>query len=362
MDNFIRFVGPGRAVEVFNVRLVGLNAQTGMKIVFTLLFIFFLWALNWCLKKIATLALRGRFNRRAGFWTSQTIHLVLAALFLLALISIWFDNPSQLTTVFGLFSAGLAVALQKVITSLSGYFVILRGRTFNIGDRIVMGGVRGDVIGLGFIQTTIMEMGQPPAEQADEPAMWVRSRQYTGRLVTVTNDKIFEEPVFNYSHEFPYIWEEMMLPVGYTADRDRAEQILLDVAKKHTEKISDLGADAAKELRRRYPVDIDDWEPRVYWRLTDNWLELTVRFLTRTHDIRSLKDRMSREIIKSLDEAHIGIASSTYDVVGFPPLKIDLDAATIDRLRPSKADPQSNADQSVKEDQPSDGNSQPAKR
>ncbi len=26
-----------------------------------------------------------------------------------------------------------------------------------------------------------MEMGQPPPVQADEPAMWVQGRQYTGR-------------------------------------------------------------------------------------------------------------------------------------------------------------------------------------
>lgn len=38
-------------------------------------------------------------------------------------------------------------------------FVILRGKYSNIGDRISMGGVRGDVIGLGVIQTPIMEMG-----------------------------------------------------------------------------------------------------------------------------------------------------------------------------------------------------------
>jgi hypothetical protein len=31
-----------------------------------------------------------------------------------------------------------------------------------------MGGVRGDVIALAFIYTTIMEMGQPPAVQSDE--------------------------------------------------------------------------------------------------------------------------------------------------------------------------------------------------
>ena len=106
------------------------------------------------------------------------------------------------------------------------------------------------------------------------------------------------------------------------------------MAKKHTLKIIELGADAAKELRRRYPLDIDDWEPRVYWRLTDNWLELTVRFLTHTHNIRALKDRMSREILQSLDEARIGIASSTYDIVGLPPLHIDnLDRDKIERLQ-----------------------------
>ncbi len=59
-----------------------------------------------------------------------------------------------------------------------------------------MGGIRGDVIEIGFIQTAIMEMGQPPPVQSDDPAMWGRARQYTGRIVTITNDKIFETPVY----------------------------------------------------------------------------------------------------------------------------------------------------------------------
>lgn len=83
--------------------------------------------------------------------------------------------------------------------------MILRGGTFNVGDRITMGGVRDDVIALGFIQATILESGQPPAAQADDTAMWVRSRQYTGRDVTVTNEKIFDEPVYNYIRDFPFL-------------------------------------------------------------------------------------------------------------------------------------------------------------
>ena len=69
-------------------------------------------------------------------------------------------------------------------------------------------------------------------------------------------------------------------------------------------------------------VSRDDLDPRVYWRLTDNWLEMTVRFLTETHGIRVVKDAMSREVLAGLDEAKIGIASATFEVVGLPPVRI----------------------------------------
>ena len=52
-------------------------------------------------------------------------------------------------------------------------------------------------------------------------------------------------------------------------------------------------------------------------------MELSVRFLCGTHDIRGLKDRISREILAALDEAHIGIVSGTYEIVGVPPIRIE---------------------------------------
>jgi small-conductance mechanosensitive channel len=64
--------------------------------------------------------------------------------------------------------------------------------------------------------------------------------------------------------------------------------------------------------------------PHVYWRLTDNWLEMTVRFLVPDSGIRNIKSDMSRDILKGLDEAGIGIASGTYEIVGFPPVKVQL--------------------------------------
>jgi small-conductance mechanosensitive channel len=334
MQEVIRLVGPERAVELLGVRLVGLNADNGLKLLFTLVLIALVVGLGYLLRGLATRVLQARPDKRTEFWARQAIKLGSAVLLIMGLLSIWFEDPTRLTTALGLVTAGLAFALQKVVTAVAGYFVILRGRTFNVGDRIVMGGVRGDVIALDFTQTTIMEMGQPPPVQGADPAMWVRSREFTGRVVTVTNAKIFDEPVFNYTRDFPFVWEELALPITYDADRDRAERILLDAAGRHTVQISELSQDVLEEMQRRYVMKRADMTPKVYYRLTDNWLELTVRFIVRDHGIRTLKDAMSRDILRALDDAGIAVASATFEIVGLPPLRLQGETRSGDATQP----------------------------
>jgi small-conductance mechanosensitive channel len=309
-------------MEVFGIRLVGMTAENGHKLLLTLGLILTVFLLTYGARAILSLLLRSHRHERVLFWSRQGISLFAAVLLLLGVLSIWFDDPTRLATAFGLVSAGLAFALQKVVTSIAGYFVILRGKNFTVGDRITMGGVRGDVITLSFIQTTIMEMGQPPAVQGADPAMWVRSRQFTGRIVTVANSQIFDEPVYNYTRDFPFIWEELTMPVTYKSDRGRAEQILLDAARRHALSREKLTREALDHMRRRYLVDVEDLEPRVFYRLTDNWLELTVRFLAKAYGVREVKDAMSREILTAFEEAGIGVASATFEVVGLPPLQV----------------------------------------
>ncbi len=76
------------------------------------------------------------------------------------------------------------------------------------------------------------------------------------------------------------------------------------------------------ELQRRYALKSSDLKPRVYYRLTDNWLELTVRFIARDHAIRDLKDIIGRDILERFEVAGISIASATYEIVGMPPLEL----------------------------------------
>jgi small-conductance mechanosensitive channel len=329
---FVSFTGPDHTVQIAGVKLLGVNASSAHKLLFTLVFFLILYLLSKILRFIAQKA--GGARQKTAFWTKQAISLITVLLALVGFVSIWFDNPAKLATGVGLIGAGLAFALRQVITSFAGYFVILRGKTFNVGDRIVMGNVRGDVIALNFIQTVIMEMGQPPPVQADDPSMWVRSRQYSGRVVTISNSKIFGEPVYNYTRDFPYIWEEMHLPISYKDDRNRAEQIILEVVTRNTSEIGKLAQPELDRLKHQFFIEAAaDLAPRVFLRITDNWVELSVRFLCRTHDIRGLKDRISREILADLDSAKIGIASNTYDIVGVPPIKVQV-VGNVDRLAP----------------------------
>jgi small-conductance mechanosensitive channel len=153
----------------------------------------------------------------------------------------------------------------------------------------------------------------------------VASWQYTGRIVSITNDKIFDTPVYNFTRDFPYLFDEIRLPIKYSADRARAERILLDAANKHTVSIRELGQHDLDELSHRYFMrkrDDAQMNPRVYWRLTDNWLELTVRYVVREFGTREVRDAMSRDILAALDEAKIEIASTTVELVGVPPIRV----------------------------------------
>src|SRR4029079_9833265 len=113
-------------MELLGVRLVGLNATTAQKVLLTIGLLVVLWLL----RSAVTAALgkvdaSGDRASRAAFWTRQALSLVVAALAVIGFVSIWFDDPAHLTTAVGLDSAGLAFAMQKVVHSLTGFFIII---------------------------------------------------------------------------------------------------------------------------------------------------------------------------------------------------------------------------------------------
>jgi small-conductance mechanosensitive channel len=310
-------------MDVLGIRLLGVNSDTAHKFLLSLAIVGVVFLIRYAIVWIVRLVTGEQPNERVVFWTRQAASLVTGVIGVLALVSVWFKDPARLTTAAGLIGAGLAFALQKVVTAFAGYLVILRGKTFTVGDRITMGGVRGDVISLGFLQTRIMEMGEPPTAQSDSERIWIRARQYTGRIVSVTNDKVFDEPIYNYTREFPFMWEEMKIPISYHTDRKLVENILLDCAHEVTDDVVEKAEQARGAMEKRYFIELGALEPRVFMSITDNWVELNLRVLVPIRGIRYVMDELARSIMSRFDQAGIGIASATYDVVGFPPIRLE---------------------------------------
>ena len=312
--------GQVEGLRIFGVTLIGATQHNLHKLILTLTFIGVAWIFAWVLRQTLKLFIGTRSGTRFQFWAKQGVSLVVAGIVILGVMSIWFDSPARLASVLGLVGAGIAFALQRVITAVAGYFVILRGKTFNVGDRILMGGVRGDVIGLTFMQTRIMEMGQSPREKDDRDS-WVYSRQFTGRIVTVTNDKVFDCPVYNYTHEFAYLWDEISFPIHFHQDFEKAEQIILEAANEQAQTAKRMGNEEIKKLEGRFGIDAGEIDPQVFWRITEDWMELTVRFLGPDHGIRHIKDRMTRQIIAGFEKANILIAATRQEGVTLEPAK-----------------------------------------
>jgi small-conductance mechanosensitive channel len=258
-------------------------------------------------------ALLGRLAARRGsdgysrYYLRKVTRYVVFMVLLIALAVVWRPFAGRLGVVLGLAAAGVAFAMQEVIGALAGWASILTSRQFQVGDRIQMGGVRGDVLDITPLRTKVLEIGS-----ARDETSWVRGRQYTGRVVSISNKAVFSEPVYNSSAAFNYLWEELTLPIPYQQDWRLAERILREEAERTS---SSAGArQAIEEMRRRYPVERAEVEPRVFVRATDNWVELSARFVVPVRGARALKDQMSRRVLDRFAEHGLSVASATQDI------------------------------------------------
>ncbi len=273
----------------------------------------------------------GRDDRHTAYWLRKVVTYAIWALALLSIVVVWAEFGRQAGFVVGALTAGVAFALQNVLGSFAAWLGILVGKVFRTGDRVMMGGVRGDVIDVSPLRTTIMEIGSPGSKEDSD--VWVHARQYTGRVVTISNQAFFEEPIYNYSKDFEYIWEEISIPLTYSTDWEKGRAILLEEVEEATRPFREASAEALAEMARRYLVRKSEMSPQVFVRLTDNWIELSARFVIPVRSARSVKSAASEEVLRRYSEESISIASATSEIVGLPPLRIEGLRELIDAYR-----------------------------
>ena len=232
--------------------------------------------------------------------------------------TVFSERLSGLTVAFGVAGAGIAFALQEVIASAAGWFAITFGQFYSPGDRVQLGGIRGDVIDIGILRTTLMECGQ-----------WVNGDNYNGRIVRIANSFVFKEPVFNYSGDFPFLWDEIVVPVRYGSDWEFARKVFIDVVNEICAEYAEQSREAWKKTVMKYQLEDARIEPMITLVANDNWIEFTARYIVDYRKRRLTKDRLFTRMLEEVDKSanRIRLASATYEITNIPRLEIQYSQA-----------------------------------
>lgn len=237
---------------------------------------------------------------------------------ILVLLSFFYftGNIKDFTLAIGLFSAGIAITLQELFLSIAGSMYIFIVQVYKPGDRIEINGIKGDVIDVGSIYTTMMEIGQ-----------WVSSDNYSGRIVKLSNAFVFKGPVYNYSQDFPFIWDEFNLPIHYGSDIDLAKSIVLKIA---SETLSEYTANSKKQWKdvvNKYYIEDAQLDSTLAITLTDNWIQFNLRYIVDFKKRRTTKHDLNDKIRKAFEKTNgkITLASTTIELVKIPDLNVNFE-------------------------------------
>lgn len=223
------------------------------------------------------------------------------------------DALGNLAFIIGAAAAGIAFALKEVIISIAGWVVVTFGNFYKVGDRVEIGELKGDVIDIGLGRTTLMELGE-----------WVKGDLYTGRIVGIDNSAIFRGPIFNYSRDFPFLWDEIIVPVKYGSDYDFAYEL---IEKAGLDLCSDYSREAAshwEHITRKYLVENAQTNPMVTYVFNDNWVEFTLRYVVDYKKRRFTRFEISKRILADFEANanKVGLASATFHLVQAPVLDV----------------------------------------
>jgi small-conductance mechanosensitive channel len=223
-------------------------------------------------------------------WSKSSSYVALLISILLV-GTIWLEGLRSLGTFLGLLSAGIAIALKDAVASMAGWIFILWRRPFQLGDRIQIGDRAGDVVDLRLFQFTLLEIGN-----------WVDADQSTGRIIHVPNFLVFTEPLYNYTAQFEFIWNEVPVLVTFESDWRKAKEILQGIL---DERVGETVREAERAMRtasKKFMIHFRKLTPIVYTEVDDSGVNLTMRFICKARERRGRTEAIWEAVLEAFGE------------------------------------------------------------
>jgi small-conductance mechanosensitive channel len=221
--------------------------------------------------------------RRIVIWTAVVIIVIITF-------------ATQLGSVFtfaGLITAGIAVAMQNVITSIVGYFFLIGKYGLRVGDRVSIAGVTGEVVDIGLVRIHLMELGGPGESQP------------SGRVVAFSNSIVFQ-PTAGIFKQIPgtnFVWHELKLTLAsetdYHAAKDRIIKAVDSALGNYRENIDTQRRMVERNLST---VSAGELQPKVRLHYIASGIEATVRYPVEIEKATDIDDHLMRDLIAAIEQ------------------------------------------------------------
>jgi small-conductance mechanosensitive channel len=225
----------------------------------------------------------------------RVLKLISAVLIGLIVLSVLFINWYAAVVSLGVFSVIIGLALQTTFSSFIGWIYILVRAPYRVGDRIRLGDATGDVIDVGYLDTTLWEFGGDFLS-TDHPS---------GRVIRFPNSKVLSSAVYNYSWPlFPYIWNEIKFSVAYESDLDFVANTMQDIA---AEELGEAMLERVRtftQLLAETPIDRLEVKerPTVIFRVNENtWVDAIIRYVVPPREAGRIKTRLIKKMLAKLN-------------------------------------------------------------
>ncbi len=218
--------------------------------------------------------------------------LVMGLLVVFVLLFNFSTELGSAATILGFAAAGIAVALQNVILSIAGYFFLIGRFGIKAGDRVQIGGVTGDVVYIGLVRLSLLELGGSGAH-----------RQPTGRVVIFSNAIVFQ-PNGNFFKQAPgtsFIWNEVRLTLAPDCDYRLAEKRLLDAVNEVFARYRDRVLSDYRHLERELNMPLETPRPQSRMTLGQAGLEVILRYPAEMRTAPQITDEVSRRVLDAIN-------------------------------------------------------------
>lgn len=266
-------------------------------------------ALGIALVLLLTSFMKKAVNRRVTntdhrYRVRKAVNIIGYLLVVLILLLVYGDRLGNIGVALGVAGAGITFALQEVIVSFAGWLSMVLSGSPSVGQRVKIGEAKGDIIDIGVMRTTIMEIGD-----------WVKGDQYNGRIITLANSYVFKERIHNYSAEYPFLWDEIEVPIRTESDHELARKVFTEVVNEICKDYAVRSEAEWKNLAYKFRVEQARVLPTVTLRFDQNWITFTLRYIVDYKSRRSTKDRIFTALLNEIAKHDsIAIATTTSEV------------------------------------------------